>query len=67
MASIDLSKYEEQLDEEFATQPEDEDEAYLGEATLAKLRTGDLSFDEEEKPSAEQPRPERLQHLWVRR
>jgi small subunit ribosomal protein S2 len=47
MASVDLSKYEEQLDEDFAY-VEEEDEAYLGEATLAKLRTGDLSFDEEQ-------------------
>jgi small subunit ribosomal protein S2 len=59
MASVDLSRYEEQLDEEFGTEVEDEDEAYLGEATLAKLRTGDLSFDEEEAPKAEpQPKAE---------
>ncbi len=48
MAAVDLSKYEDALDEDFdQVEPEDEDEAYLGEATLAKLRTGDLSFDEE--------------------
>jgi small subunit ribosomal protein S2 len=45
MGNIDLSKYEDVLnDEDF----KDEDEAYLGEATLAKLRTGDLSFEDED-------------------
>jgi small subunit ribosomal protein S2 len=57
MADIDLARYEESLDEEFKYEEEDEDEAYLGEATLAKLRTGDLSF-EDEKPAAEPPRSE---------
>jgi len=58
MSGIDLSKYEEQLDEDFTGDVEDEDEAYLGEATLAKLRTGDLSFEEEGQPKADQPGPE---------
>ncbi len=48
MANVDLSKYEDSLDEEF----EDEaDEAYLGEATLAKLRGGEVSFDDEPVPA----------------
>ncbi len=47
MTNIDLSKYEDVLDEEMDFK--DEDEAYLGEATLAKLRTGDLSFEDEDK------------------
>jgi len=44
MSSIDLDKYEAGLDDDF---DEDEDENYLGEATLAKLRAGDIDFDEE--------------------
>jgi small subunit ribosomal protein S2 len=56
MANIDLSRYEEQLDEEFEYEEVEEDEAYLGEATLAKLRTGDLSFDEDQTENA--PRTE---------
>ncbi len=58
MASIDLSRYEEQLDEEFEPVDEEQDEAYLGEATLAKLRTGDLSFDEDEAEKKSEPQPE---------
>jgi len=57
MENIDLSKYEESLDEDFDYAEEEvEDEAYLGEATLNKLRAGDLSFDDE--PVAEAAKPE---------
>jgi len=49
MGNIDLSKYEDVLDDE---EFKDEDEAYLGEATLAKLRTGDLSFEDEDNADA---------------
>jgi small subunit ribosomal protein S2 len=48
MSKIDLSKFDEVLEEDYEYEAEEEDEAYLGEATLAKLRTGDLSFEEEE-------------------
>jgi small subunit ribosomal protein S2 len=46
MSNIDLSKFDDVLDNEDFNADE-EDEAYLGEATLAKLRTGDLTFEEE--------------------
>ncbi len=59
MSSIDLSKYDEVLEDEFDyDEDEEEDEAYLGEATLAKLRTGDLSFEDDEAPVVENPREE---------
>lgn len=59
MSSIDLSKYDEALEDEFDYgEEEEEDEAYLGEATLAKLRTGDLSFEDEEPPVVEKPKEE---------
>jgi len=63
MEGIDLSKYEEELDEELGGEiPEEEDEAYLGEATLNKLRAGELSFDDEpavvEPPKPETKKPE---------
>jgi small subunit ribosomal protein S2 len=51
-ANVDLSKYEADLDEQFDFDVEDEDEAYLGQATLAKLRTGELDFSAEETPAA---------------
>jgi small subunit ribosomal protein S2 len=59
MSSIDLAKYEDVLDTEFEDE-DDEDENYLGEATLAKLRAGDMDFDEEVAPvaDAEEKRPE---------
>ncbi len=58
MEGIDLSKYEEELDEELGGEiPEEEDEAYLGEATLNKLRAGELSF-EDEPAVVEAPKPE---------
>jgi small subunit ribosomal protein S2 len=48
MSAIDLAKFDDVDDEDFEGTPgADEDEAYLGEATLAKLRTGDLSFEDE--------------------
>jgi small subunit ribosomal protein S2 len=40
-----------ELEEEMAEVYMDEDEIYLGEATLAKLRAGELEFDEDEKES----------------
>lgn len=54
-ANIDLAKFEADLDEEFDFAASNtEDEAYLGEATLAKLRTGELDFGADQ-PSAEAP------------
>lgn len=38
---------------------DEEDEMYLGQATLAKLREGDLSFDEEEDDDSSQQRKRR--------
>lgn len=38
---------------------DEEDEMYLGQATLAKLREGDLSFDEEEEDDSSQQRKRR--------
>ena len=55
MARIDLSKYEEELDEDLSLEEADEDETYLGEATLAKLRTGDLSFEDETEDKTARP------------
>jgi hypothetical protein len=52
-ANIDLSKYEEELDEEVAAADEDaEDDAYLGQSTLEKLRTGELDFGDETTAAA---------------
>ncbi len=59
MAKIDLSKFDEVLDEDYEYEAEEEDEAYLGEATLAKLRTGDLSFEEEVVPAAPEVKAEK--------
>jgi small subunit ribosomal protein S2 len=56
MAAIDISKYDDVLDEDDFEAFEDEneeDEAYLGEATLNKLKTGDLTFDDEPPATAE--------------
>ncbi|MBX3080746.1 MAG: 30S ribosomal protein S2 [Anaerolineae bacterium] len=51
--NVDLSKYEAELDEELAAVDEDaEDDAYLGQSTLEKLRTGELDFGEDETSSA---------------
>ncbi|MCC7450935.1 MAG: 30S ribosomal protein S2 [Anaerolineae bacterium] len=47
MANVDLDRYDDVLDDE-DFDADEEDEAYLGEATLAKLRTGDLTFDEDQ-------------------
>src|SRR5579859_8196299 len=44
MADIDLSKYGDALDDEDFADIEEDDETYLGEATLAKLRGGEVSF-----------------------
>ena len=53
MSSVDLSKYDDTLDEDYDyTEDEEEDETYLGEATLAKLRGGEVSFDEEADDAA---------------
>ncbi len=42
-----------ELEEEMAEVYLDEDEMYLGEATLAKLRAGELEFEEEAEPEPE--------------
>ncbi|MEP7287666.1 MAG: 30S ribosomal protein S2 [Chloroflexota bacterium] len=47
MERIDLSKYEESLDDEIGVEDDEDDESYLGAATLAKLRDGEISFDDE--------------------
>ncbi len=53
MSSVDLSKYDDTLEEDYDyEEPEEEDETYLGEATLAKLRGGEVSFDEEADDAA---------------
>jgi small subunit ribosomal protein S2 len=53
MTSVDLSQYDDTLDEDYDyTEDEDEDEAYLGEATLAKLRGGEVSFDDDAEDAA---------------
>ncbi|MBX3062577.1 MAG: 30S ribosomal protein S2 [Anaerolineae bacterium] len=46
-ANVDLSKFEADLDEELGLSEGGEDEAYLGQATLAKLRAGELDFGED--------------------
>jgi small subunit ribosomal protein S2 len=58
MSNIDLSKYEESLDEDFAyaAEEDEEDENYLGEATLAKLRAGEMVFEDEEEESSAEPK-----------
>jgi small subunit ribosomal protein S2 len=53
--NVDLSKFEEELDEEFGFSDDAEDEAYLGEATLQKLRAGELDFAAEETPAEGAP------------
>ncbi len=45
MAGVDLSKYDDVDEEDYGLQEADSDEDYLGQATLAKLRGGDLSFE----------------------
>jgi len=53
MSSVDLSKYDDTLEEDYDyEEPAEEDETYLGEATLAKLRGGEVSFDEEADDAA---------------
>jgi small subunit ribosomal protein S2 len=47
-----------ELEEEMAEIYLDEDEMYLGEATLAKLRAGELEFTEEVEPEPEWIAPE---------
>ena len=46
--NVDLSKYEEELDEEIVADQDAEDDAYLGQSTLQKLRAGELDFGEDE-------------------
>ncbi|HLY27711.1 MAG TPA: hypothetical protein VKQ72_15305, partial [Aggregatilineales bacterium] len=59
MADIDLSKYGDALDDYEDIDVEEADETYLGEATLAKLRGGEVSFTEDEvPPPAPAPKPE---------
>jgi small subunit ribosomal protein S2 len=53
MAGVDLARFGE--GDEYGLDEEEQDEAYLGEATLAKLRTGDLSFEEEAAPQPNTP------------
>jgi small subunit ribosomal protein S2 len=53
MSDVDLAPYDAVAD--YDLDEEEEDEAYLGEATLAKLRTGDLSFDDEEEAQPNTP------------
>jgi small subunit ribosomal protein S2 len=55
LEGIAMRKAVPDLEEEMAQVFMDEDEMYLGEATLAKLRAGELEFDEEE------PEPESVQ------
>jgi small subunit ribosomal protein S2 len=51
--NVDLSKYEEELDEEIVADQDAEDDAYLGQSTLQKLRAGELDFgDDEAAPAA---------------
>jgi small subunit ribosomal protein S2 len=47
-----------ELEEEMAEVYMDEDEMYLGEATLAKLRAGELEFAEETEPEPDWVAPE---------
>jgi small subunit ribosomal protein S2 len=47
-ANLDLSKYEAELDEEMGMSEGGEDEDYLGQATLQKLRAGELDFSADE-------------------
>jgi small subunit ribosomal protein S2 len=53
MGDVDLAPYDAVAD--YDLDEEEEDEAYLGEATLAKLRTGDLSFDDEPEAQPNTP------------
>jgi small subunit ribosomal protein S2 len=53
MGDVDLAPYDAVAD--YDLDEEEEDEAYLGEATLAKLRTGDLSFEDEAAPQPNTP------------
>jgi small subunit ribosomal protein S2 len=50
MENIDLAKYEKDLDEEgkaYTDFEDEDDETYMGPATLAKLRSGDLDLGEQ--------------------
>jgi small subunit ribosomal protein S2 len=51
LEGINMRKDVPDLDEEMARALMDEDELYLGEATLAKLRAGELEFSEQETES----------------
>ena len=49
MSDVDLSRFDDVIDEDYEAEITNEDEAYLGEATLAKLKAGELTFNEEEE------------------
>ena len=49
MSDVDLSRFDDVTDEDYQVVSDDEDEAYLGEATLAKLKAGELTFEEEDQ------------------
>jgi small subunit ribosomal protein S2 len=51
LEGVAMRKEVPELEEEMAEVYMDEDEIYLGEATLAKLRAGELEFDKEEEES----------------
>jgi small subunit ribosomal protein S2 len=53
LEGIAMRKAAPELEEEMAEVYMDEDEMYLGEATLAKLRAGELEFAEEAEPEEE--------------
>jgi small subunit ribosomal protein S2 len=53
LEGVAMRKAVPELEEEMAEVYVDEDEMYLGEATLAKLRAGELEFSEEAKSEAE--------------
>jgi small subunit ribosomal protein S2 len=53
LEGIAMRKARPGLEEEMAEVYMDEDEMYLGEATLAKLRAGELEFTEETEPEAD--------------
>jgi small subunit ribosomal protein S2 len=53
LEGVAMRKVAPDLEEEMAEVYMDEDEMYLGEATLAKLRAGELEFTEEAEPEDE--------------
>ena len=53
LEGIAMRKVTPEFEEEMAEAFVDEDERYLGEATLAKLRAGELEFSQEEEEQAE--------------